>query len=70
MVINIKYSADLYSGTTTTTTTTTKNRHLEMDVTPWCYKWTDWIELSGWDRLGGVRYRAPDGAKKKNKKVR
>ena len=34
-----------------------KNHYVYMDVAPWCYKWLDWISP------GGVRKRAPYGAK-------
>ena len=38
-----------------------------MDVAPWCYKWMDWMDgLDG--SPGGVRYRAPYGAKKVSRK--
>ena len=36
--------------------------HLQMDVAPWCYKWTNGHIGS----QGGVRYRAPYSAYKSN----
>ena len=37
-----------------------KNNTSETNVAPWCYKWMDGMD--GWS-LGGVKYRAPYGAK-------
>ena len=40
-----------------------QNNTSETDVAPWCYKWVDGMGWMDWIYPGGVKYRAPYGAK-------